>query len=104
TNRMNTTTAMENNTATPATAANTTHVYRGYGEKLTQTEPTFPCGDDGLYVWVRNNLSYVLQTQSTGEWKHGNLVFTVDRTGKATNPMMMTGISKEVDAAAIKMI
>jgi hypothetical protein len=112
TNWNNTTTDWNTTTPTTTTATgttttttpNTTHVYRGYGEKLNQADPTFPGGDNGLYVWIRNNLSYVLQTQSTGEWKHGTLVFTVDRTGKTINPMMMEGISKDVDAAAIRMV
>jgi hypothetical protein len=103
-NTTETNTNWNNNTTTKNATATTNHVYRGYGETLTQTEPVFPDGDNGLYTFVRNHLSYVLQTQSTGEWKHGFLTFTIDRTGKAKNAWMMTGITKEVDAAALSMV
>jgi hypothetical protein len=103
----NSTTTTNNTNSTPSgntSTAAATHVYRGYGEKLSQVDPQFPGGQEGMDVWIRNHLSYVLQTQSLGEWKRGYIWFTVTNTGKATNPMMMTGISKEVDAAAIAMV
>jgi len=102
-----TTTPTWNNTTTNTTAETTPTTERvkpGFGVSLVQKDPEFPGGYDSLYVFIRNHLSYVMQTQSRGEWKKGYLSFDVDKTGKTSNAKMLTGITPEVDREALNMI
>jgi TonB family protein len=78
---------------------------KGYGEGMTQAPAAFPGGDDSLAVFLSRNFKYLSQGQSNGQQGEVNVGFTIDKTGKIQNAMVLKGSgNKEVDAEAVRVV
>jgi TonB family protein len=76
----------------------------GYGETMQQTPAQFPGGDDSLAVFLQNNFKYAYQLQANGKRGQVNVGFTVDKTGKIKDPIVLSGATKEIDDEAVRVV
>jgi TonB family protein len=78
---------------------------KGYGEMMTQSQAAYPGGDDSLAVFLSHNFKYMNQGQSKGQHGQVNIGFTIDKTGKIQNPIVLKGsANKDVDAEALRVV
>jgi TonB family protein len=75
---------------------------KGYGEMMTQSPAQYMGGDDSLAVFLSKNFKYMNQNQSNGQHGQVNVGFTIDKTGKIQNPVVLKGSgNKDVDSEAL---
>jgi len=66
--------------------------------------PTFPGGEDAMERYLRFNLKYPKEDQENKQEGKVKVRFLVDKTGKLKNIEVVSGISKSLDAEAVRVI
>jgi len=79
-------------------------VKAGFGVSVVQTQPEFPGGSDSLLSYLKKNIHYPEQALTNRQDGQVYVGFTIDSVGKVSNARVVSGISAELDSAAIRII
>lgn len=71
---------------------------------ITNTEPSFPKGDNALYTYVYMNLKYSEESQKKYVEGEVTLSFDVQPDSTVTNAMVISGVGYGVDEEVKKLI
>lgn len=66
--------------------------------------PVFPGGNDELYKYIKKNIKYPRRARKKGISGKVNIKFEVSSSGKVVNPIIVNGVSKELDDEAIRVV
>lgn len=79
-------------------------VQKGFGVSVTQVQPEFPGGSDSLQAFLSNNLIYPEKAKREHIEGIVYVGFMVDRKGKIVNPKILSTVSEELDAEALRVV
>ena len=66
--------------------------------------PSFVGGLKTLGLFLRTNVRYPPGASQSGKQGTVHITFTVDKTGKITEPFVSKGVSQELDAEALRIV
>jgi TonB family protein len=76
----------------------------GFGVSVTQVQPEFPGGPDSLSAFLANNLVYPDSARRNHIQGKVYVGFLVDKTGKITNPRILSSVSDDIDKEALRVV
>ncbi len=79
-------------------------VQKGFGVAVNQVQPQFPGGQDSLQAFLSNNLVYPEKAKRDHIQGIVYVGFKVDRKGKIVNPKILSTVSEELDAEALRVV
>ena len=79
-------------------------VKAGFGLTVVQIQPEFPGGPDSLQSFLNSNLNYPEKAKADRVGGRVYLSFRIDEKGKIIDPKVISGITEELDAEAIRVV
>lgn len=79
-------------------------VQKGFGVAVNQVQPEFPGGQDSLQAFLNDNLMYPEKAKRDHIQGIVYVGFMVDRKGKIVNPKILSTVSEELDAEALRVV
>lgn len=79
-------------------------VKAGFGVTMVQVQPEFPGGPDSLQAFLNRNLSYPEKAKADRIGGRVYVSFKVDMKGKIIDPKVISGITDELDAEALRVV
>jgi len=79
-------------------------VKAGFGVSIVQTQPQFPGGSDSLESFLNSVLVYPEQARINHVQGKVYVGFLVEYTGKIKNTRILSSVSEELDAEAMRVI
>ena len=79
-------------------------VKAGFGVTMVQVQPEFPGGPDSLQAFLNRNLSYPEKAKADRIGGRVYVSFKIDMKGKIIDPKVISGITDELDAEALRVV
>lgn len=79
-------------------------VKAGFGVTMVQVQPEFPGGPDSLQAFLNRNLSYPEKAKTDRIGGRVYVSFKIDMKGKIIDPKVISGITDELDAEALRVV
>jgi protein TonB len=74
------------------------------GVAMSQTQPEFPGGADSLKMFLTRNMKYPEASRQARKQGHVFVGFKVDRTGAIKDPYILSSVSEDIDAEALRLV
>jgi TonB family protein len=71
---------------------------------LSETEPSFPGGEDAFEEWLSEHQQYPAECADAGIWGVVTVEFVVDEEGRLSDAKVTVGVHPLIDAEALRLI
>jgi TonB family protein len=79
-------------------------VKAGFGLSVVQVQPEYPGGPDSLQSFLNRNLEYPEKAKADHIGGRIYVSFRVDEKGKIIDPKVISGITEDLDAEALRVV